>query len=103
LHISESSGAYPKVWTRVLSRREDTGCRQYCRARVVVDTVAQFDFFTALVYADTRKNYGETRYIGVGHIGKRLHVVVFTETDSGIRVISLRKANERKIKAYEAR
>ncbi|MFT0533134.1 BrnT family toxin [Castellaniella hirudinis] len=62
--------------------------------------VAQFDFSTAIVYADTRKDYGETRYIGIGYIGQRLHVVVFTETETGLRVISLRKANDREIKAY---
>jgi uncharacterized DUF497 family protein len=31
----------------------------------------------------------------------RLHVLVFTETVTGIRVISFRKANARERKAYE--
>lgn len=66
------------------------------------DRVAQFDFATASIYADTRKDYGETRYIGLGYIEQRLHVVVFTETETGLRVISLRKANEREIKAYDS-
>ena len=66
------------------------------------DMVAQFDFSTAVIYADTRKDYGETRYIGIGHIGQRLHVVAFTETETGVRVISLRKANEREVKAYDS-
>lgn len=67
------------------------------------DSVAQFDFDTAEIHEDRRKEYGEVRYIGVGYIGKRLHVVVFTATETGLRVISLRKANSREIKAYESR
>ena len=67
------------------------------------DSVARFEFETAYIYADTRKDYSEVRYIGVGFIGQRLHVVVFAETENGIRVISLRKANEREVKAYEQR
>lgn len=66
------------------------------------DMVAQFDFETAIIHVDTRKDYGETRYIGVGYIGQRLHVLVFAETETGLRVISLRKANQREIKAYAA-
>jgi len=66
------------------------------------DMAAQFDFSTAIIHADTRKDYGETRYIGIGRIGQRLHVVVFTETETGVRVISLRKANEREIEAYDS-
>jgi uncharacterized DUF497 family protein len=65
------------------------------------DMVAEFDFSTAQVYVDSRRDYGECRYIGIGYIGQRLHVVVFTETERGLRVISLRKANSREVQAYE--
>ncbi|WP_397474101.1 BrnT family toxin [Pusillimonas sp.] len=64
------------------------------------DAIKQFDFSTAVIYPDIRKDYGETRYVGVGRIKERLHVVVFTETETGLRVISLRKANRREINAY---
>jgi len=67
------------------------------------DMVARFDFDTAHVYVDDRRDYGEIRYIGVGYIEKRLHVVVFTATETGLRVLSLRKANEREVKAYDQR
>lgn len=67
------------------------------------DLVTQSDFDTAFVHQDTRKNYGETRYVAVGYIGQRLHVVVFTETETGLRVISLRKANQREVLNYEQR
>lgn len=60
-----------------------------------------FDFETALYRIDARRDYGEVRIQAVGMIDARLHVLVFTETASGIRVISLRKANHREAKRYE--
>ncbi|WP_419813435.1 BrnT family toxin [Bacterioplanoides sp.] len=60
-----------------------------------------FDFNNALIKQDLRHDYGEVRYIALGFIKSRLHVLVFTEIDHGIRVISLRKANNREVKYYE--
>ena len=34
-------------------------------------------------------------------VAGRVHAVVFTETATGIRVISFRKANNREVKRYE--
>ena len=52
-----------------------------------------------LVVEDTRKNYPERRFIGYNTIDGRLMVVVFCyPTDDTIRIISLRKANEREQK-----
>lgn len=59
-----------------------------------------FLFGTALVQEDTRKEYPERRYIAVGYIGVRLHVLCFTPIPYGIRVISLRKGNDRELLAY---
>lgn len=64
------------------------------------DLAAEFDFETALTVEDKRRDYGETRYVSIGWISERLHVLCFTETDDGIRVISLRKANDREVKRY---
>lgn len=47
-----------------------------------------------------RHDYGETRYVALGQLQGRLHVLCFTETRDGIRVISFRKANEREVKRY---
>ncbi|WP_397474123.1 BrnT family toxin [Pusillimonas sp.] len=63
--------------------------------------VENFDFETARIVLDQRKNYGEIRYFALGRISGRVHALVFTETASGIRVISLRKANFREILRYE--
>ena len=54
-----------------------------------------------MIYQDTRFDYPEPRYIALCYIAERLHVLVFAETETGIRVISLRKANQREINRYE--
>jgi uncharacterized DUF497 family protein len=64
--------------------------------------VQNFDFETALVLRDNRKNYGEERYRAYGTINGRLHALVFTPREGRIRVISLRKSNAREIANYAA-
>lgn len=64
------------------------------------DSAAHFDFEHALFYVDDRQDYGETRYIAIGMLNKRLYVLCFTETPEGIRVISFRKANAREVARY---
>lgn len=59
-----------------------------------------FEYETALYFLDERHAYGEDRRIAVGYLEKRLHVMCFVETRSGIRVISFRKANDREVKRY---
>jgi len=59
------------------------------------DRAADFDFWTAKFWPDTRMDYPETRIVAIGYLDARLHVLVFSETRSGIRVISFRKANQR--------
>lgn len=63
--------------------------------------VAGFDFNTAIMDQDTRKAYTEVRFVAVGFLGKRLHVLCFTPATGGIRVISFRKANTREVKDYD--
>ena len=64
------------------------------------DAAAEFDFEGALYAVDERQDYGETRYIVIGMLGVRLHVLCFAETADGIRVISFRKANAREVRRY---
>ena len=70
--------------------------------RVDFAIVRTFDFETALVLHDDRKNYGEERYRAYGTINGRLHALVFTRREGRIRVISLRKSNTREIANYAA-
>ena len=65
------------------------------------DEVVNFDFETASYTIDKRKDYGEIRRHAIGYLGNRLHALVFTETENGIRVISFRKANKREVANYE--
>lgn len=65
------------------------------------EKAAQLDWTTAHITRDDTKEYGETRFIALAFLERRLHVLVFTETDRGIRVISFRKANGRERRTYE--
>lgn len=60
----------------------------------------EFDFETAKFWEDDRQDYPETRYVALGYLDGRLHVLVFCETEDGIRVISFRKANDREGKKH---
>ena len=61
-----------------------------------------FEWGRAVIWQDTRKDYGETRLLALGYIGSRLHALCFMPIEDGIRIISLRKANAREEKRYEA-
>jgi uncharacterized DUF497 family protein len=65
------------------------------------ERAANFDFATALIDIDRRLDYGETRIVAVGYLDGRGHVLCFTETETGIRVISFRRANAREVRRYE--
>jgi hypothetical protein len=65
------------------------------------ERAAAFEFETALIWIDDRNDYAETRYAALGLVDERVHALVFTETDAGIRVISFRKANQREVTRYE--
>jgi uncharacterized DUF497 family protein len=61
-----------------------------------------FEWDNALIVEDTRTDYGERRFQALGFIDGRLHVLVFTPRAANTHVISLRKANKREVKRYEA-
>ena len=65
------------------------------------EAVYEFEFDSAMFAEDLRKDYGKMRIQALGLIRGRVHVLVFTEALTGIRVISLRKANKREVKRYE--
>lgn len=51
-------------------------------------------------FDDRRRDYGETRRITVGSLTGRMVIVVWVGRDNARHVVSMRKANEREIKAY---
>ncbi|MEO5332931.1 MAG: BrnT family toxin [Magnetococcus sp. YQC-5] len=54
----------------------------------------------ALIWKDTRHDYGEVRQVALATLGNRVHVVVFVDLPHGRRIISLRKANAREVTRY---
>jgi uncharacterized DUF497 family protein len=61
-----------------------------------------FDWHTAIVKPDLRRDYGEARFIAYGWLQDRLYACVFTSgINKDVRIISLRKTNEREERYYE--
>jgi len=67
---------------------------------VAFEEIEFFDWSTAFIYEDKREDYGEERRIAPGFIHQRLHVLIYTTRKQALRVISLRKANERERRVY---
>ena len=57
---------------------------------------------TAITIEDDRKDYGETRYQTFGMLGDRMVAVVWTPRGEARHIISMRKANDRERRKYEA-
>lgn len=51
---------------------------------------------------DTRKDYGERRFLSMGTLGLngRVVIVAYTRRGSKLRIISMRKANQREQKIF---
>ena len=67
------------------------------------DLADEFDWSSALIVEDVRRDYGERRYQAMGMIGEDLYMLVFTPRDGAVHVISLRRANQRERKRYAAK
>lgn len=59
-----------------------------------------FEWETAVIREDTRKQYAEPRFEAIGLIADRLHVMIYCFRAGAVRVISLRKANNREKRDY---
>jgi len=76
--------------------------RQWTRINRHMDfaDVVDFDMATADHHIDRRKDYGEVRFVSTGMLHGRLCVLCWTLRAGRLRVISLRKANDREEKSY---
>jgi uncharacterized protein len=55
-----------------------------------------------IVFLDTREDYGEERWLGLGIIGNLVAAIIFaTRGPETIRIISLRKADNEERQEYE--
>jgi uncharacterized protein len=66
------------------------------------DLASKFEWDTALIVEDARQDDGDRRFLALGRIDGRLNMIVFTPRKGVTHVVSLRKANEREAKRYEA-
>jgi hypothetical protein len=64
------------------------------------ERAADFEWPDAMIIPDDRNDYPESRFIAIGYLDARLHVLCFAPIEGGIRVISLRKANMREARKY---
>jgi uncharacterized protein len=60
-----------------------------------------FDWSSAIETIDDHFDYLEDRWIALGYIDSRLHVLIYIMRSGNIRLISLRKANMRERDYYE--
>ncbi|MBF0438396.1 MAG: BrnT family toxin [Magnetococcales bacterium] len=65
----------------------------------LIDAI-HLDWEHALIWEDTRHDYGEVRQVALATLGNRVHVVVFVDLLNDRRIISLRKANAREVTRY---
>lgn len=63
--------------------------------------VVRFEFETAMTRPDLRKDYGEKRFNSMGYLDGVLCSLCWTVRAKRLRVISLRKCNERERTKYE--
>ena len=79
-------------------------------ARNIAERVISFEY-AKRVFADpqietiqdTRRDYGEPRYLTFGHISGRLHVVGHTPRGEDVtRIFSARKANKRERRKFDS-
>ncbi|MBX9896802.1 MAG: BrnT family toxin [Qipengyuania sp.] len=72
---------------------------------VSLQAATMFDWDTALEREDDRFDYGEIRFVAIGQIDGRLHVMVFTEgsDDNAVRVIGLRRAEKHETRFYHGK
>ncbi len=62
----------------------------------------RLEWESALVWQDTRRDYGELRQSALVMMADQVFFVAFVDRAEGRRVISLRKANRREAKLYAA-
>jgi uncharacterized DUF497 family protein len=63
---------------------------------------SKLDWECAMIWTDTRYEYGEERFSALVPLGNRLYFTAFVYRDESRRIISLRKANDKEVKCYAA-
>ena len=63
--------------------------------------VQQFDQDPVVTIADKRRDYGEVRYNSFGYLRGEFCTYCFTWRENRMRIISLRRANDREFQNYQ--
>ena len=58
-----------------ISYNTDKNAQNIAARELSFDQAVDFDLATALVMQDVRKAYPEERFVAIGYLGKRLHVL----------------------------
>lgn len=64
------------------------------------DLAYSFDFGTAVIFEDRRKNYDESRYIAVNRIDGEPFRIAFTFRGENLRIITMFRIHEKEAKRY---
>jgi len=96
--------SYIRIYTILVDITFDAAknARNIATRGISFEQAIEFEWDSALVVADTRRDYGEIRFQAFGLIAERLHVLVFTPRSGKTHIISLPKANKREVERYEA-
>ncbi len=78
----------------------DKDASNFAKHGVSLALAERLEWDAAVVWLDTRIPYGESRQCAIGYIGPRLFFIAFVDRADERRVISLRKANPRKVDRY---
>jgi hypothetical protein len=83
----------------------DPGKRSLNLLKHGLDFVRAGEVFQGVVRItlDNRLDYGETRYRCMGLLDNRVVMIAYTTRSETIRIISMRKANDREKEIYEKR
>jgi uncharacterized protein len=69
---------------------------------IAFERVREFEFDTAVIRSVDIED-DEERIVALGFVGERLHVLVYTEREDSVRVISLRLANKSESREFYGR
>ena len=78
---------------------EDKSAENFMSRGFGFDLIERFNWDTALIQRDLRIE-SEERWVSLGLVEERMHVVVWTPRGPYTRIISMRKANDREVARY---
>lgn len=88
-------GTGPYVWD------DDKRALNLATHKVDFAAATSFEWEQSIIWQDTRRDYGEKRFLAMAKIQGRVHLMVFTPRGGYLRIVSLRKANRREVNRYE--